>query len=115
MYLRRCYRREDARRHGYWAVVESYRSSREGGPAACGGIRGRDGRGGSPGYLPPSGPCCRGCSAAQDGEEALLPHGSAQRKQKELAMHERFEKRVEGGLEKVVASCTSESTSPELA
>src|SRR5258708_24601479 len=28
MYLRRCYRKKDGKRHGYWAVVESYRSSR---------------------------------------------------------------------------------------
>src|SRR5260370_33059892 len=28
MYLRRCYRQKDGKRHGYWALVESYRSSR---------------------------------------------------------------------------------------
>src|ERR1700674_117168 len=28
MYLRRCYRQKDGKRHGYWAFVESYRSSR---------------------------------------------------------------------------------------
>jgi hypothetical protein len=28
MYLRRCYRRKDGKRHGYWALVERYRSSR---------------------------------------------------------------------------------------
>ncbi len=28
MYLRRCYRNKDGKRHGYWALVESYRSSR---------------------------------------------------------------------------------------
>jgi len=28
MYLRRCYRKKDGKRHGYWALVESYRSSR---------------------------------------------------------------------------------------
>src|SRR6516162_141221 len=28
MYLRRCYREKDGKRHGYWALVESYRSSR---------------------------------------------------------------------------------------
>src|SRR5256712_263239 len=28
MYLRRCYRYKDGKRHGYWALVESYRSSR---------------------------------------------------------------------------------------
>jgi hypothetical protein len=27
MYLRRCYRQKDGKRHGYWALVESYRSS----------------------------------------------------------------------------------------
>jgi len=28
MYLRRCYRQKDGKRHGYWALVESYRSAR---------------------------------------------------------------------------------------
>ena len=28
MYLRRCYREKDGKRHGYWALVESYRTSR---------------------------------------------------------------------------------------
>ena len=28
MYLRRCYRNKDGKRHGYWALVESYRSWR---------------------------------------------------------------------------------------
>ncbi len=28
MYLRRCYRRKDGKRHAYWALVESYRSAR---------------------------------------------------------------------------------------
>src|SRR5438445_12814461 len=28
MYLRRCYRHRDGKRHGYWALVESYRTSR---------------------------------------------------------------------------------------
>src|SRR6202051_4367592 len=28
MYLRGCYRKKDGKRHGYWALVESYRSSR---------------------------------------------------------------------------------------
>jgi len=28
MYLRRCYRRKDGKRHAYWALVESYRTNR---------------------------------------------------------------------------------------
>src|SRR2546428_13113881 len=28
MYLRRCYRSKDGKRHAYWALVESHRSSR---------------------------------------------------------------------------------------
>jgi transposase len=28
MYLRRCYRKKDGKRHGYWALVESYRTDR---------------------------------------------------------------------------------------
>jgi transposase len=42
---------------------------------------------------------------APGGEEVFLLCRSAQRKQKEQAMHERFEKRIEEGLEKIVASC----------
>lgn len=28
MYLRRCYRLKDSKRHGYWTLAESYRTSR---------------------------------------------------------------------------------------
>lgn len=28
MYVRRCYRKKDGKRHGYWALVESYRTAR---------------------------------------------------------------------------------------
>jgi hypothetical protein len=28
MYLRRCYRKKDGKRHAYWALVESYRTDR---------------------------------------------------------------------------------------
>jgi len=28
VYLRRCYRRKDGKRHAYWALVESFRSAR---------------------------------------------------------------------------------------
>jgi hypothetical protein len=28
MFIRRCYRQKDGKRHAYWAVVESYRSER---------------------------------------------------------------------------------------
>lgn len=28
MYLRRCYQQKDGKRHGYWALVKSYRASR---------------------------------------------------------------------------------------
>ena len=28
MYLRRCYRSKDGKRHAYWALVESYRTAR---------------------------------------------------------------------------------------
>jgi hypothetical protein len=28
MYLRRCYRKKDGKRHGYWAWVESYQTDR---------------------------------------------------------------------------------------
>ena len=42
---------------------------------------------------------------APGGEEIFLLCRSAQRKEKEQAMHERFEKRIEEGLDKIVASC----------
>ena len=29
MYLRRCYREKDGKRHAYWALVESYRTARD--------------------------------------------------------------------------------------
>ncbi len=28
MYLRRCYRQKDGKRHAYWALVEVYRTAR---------------------------------------------------------------------------------------
>ena len=28
MYVRRCYRKKNGKRHGYWALVESYRTAR---------------------------------------------------------------------------------------
>lgn len=28
MYLRRCYRKKDGKRHAYWGLVESYRTAR---------------------------------------------------------------------------------------
>src|SRR5260370_9812917 len=46
------------------------------------------------------------------GEEVFLVCRSAQRKQKEQAMHERFEKRIEEGLEKIVASCRKRKQLP---
>ena len=42
---------------------------------------------------------------APGGEEVFLLCRSAHRKEKEQAMHERFAKRIEEGLEKIVASC----------
>ncbi len=49
---------------------------------------------------------------APGGEEVFLVCRSAQRKQKEQAMHERFEKRIEEGLEKIVASCRKRKQLP---
>jgi transposase len=42
---------------------------------------------------------------ALDGEEVFILCRSAERQAKEQAMHERFEKRIEEGLEKIAASC----------
>ena len=35
MYVRRCYREKNGKRHAYWALVESYRTARR--SAAAGG------------------------------------------------------------------------------
>jgi transposase len=43
---------------------------------------------------------------APDGEEVFILCRSAERQAKEQAMHERFEKRIEEGLEKIAASCS---------
>src|SRR3984893_8659569 len=52
--------------------------------------------------------------AAPGGEEVFLLCRSAQRKEKEQAMHERFEKRIEEGLEKIVASCGKRKQLPAV-
>jgi transposase len=44
------------------------------------------------------------CPAPQ-GEEVFILCRSAQRREKEKAMHERFEKRIEAGLKKIQAGC----------
>jgi transposase len=49
---------------------------------------------------------------APGGEEVFLLCRSAQRKQKEQAMHERFQKRIEEGLGKIVASCRKRKQLP---
>ncbi|HEX2713980.1 MAG TPA: IS1634 family transposase [Candidatus Acidoferrales bacterium] len=49
---------------------------------------------------------------APGGEEIFLLCRSALRKEKERAMHERFEKRIEEGLEKIAASCRKRKQAP---
>jgi len=49
---------------------------------------------------------------APGGEEIFLLCRSAQRKEKEQAMHERFEKRIEEGLDKIVAGCRKRKQLP---
>jgi len=49
-----------------------------------------------------------------DGNETFILCRSAQRREKEKAMHERFEKRIEEGLVKIVASCTKKRQNPIL-
>jgi len=49
---------------------------------------------------------------APGGEELFLLCRSAQRKEKEQAMHDRFEKRIEEGLEKIAASCQKRKQQP---
>jgi hypothetical protein len=42
---------------------------------------------------------------APEGKEVFIPCRSAERRQKEQAMHKRFEERIEEGLNKIAASC----------
>ncbi len=49
---------------------------------------------------------------APGGEEVFLLCRSAQRKEKEQAMHKRFERRIEEGLEKIAASCRKRKHAP---
>ncbi|MCU1315993.1 MAG: Transposase [Candidatus Acidoferrum typicum] len=49
---------------------------------------------------------------APGGEELFVLCRSAQRKEKEQAMHERFEKRIEEGLEKIAVSCRKRKREP---
>jgi hypothetical protein len=44
--------------------------------------------------------------AAPDGDETFILCRSADRREKEKAMHDRFEKRIEEGLEKIEEACT---------
>ena len=50
--------------------------------------------------------------AAPEGEEVFILCRSAERREKEKAMHERFEKRIEAGLKKIQASCEKRKWSP---
>lgn len=47
-----------------------------------------------------------------DGSETFILCRSAQRREKEKAMHERFEKRIEAGLEKIAAGCAKRRLKP---
>ena len=49
-----------------------------------------------------------------DGEETFILCRSAQRRDKEQAMHERFERRIEEGLEKLAASCRRGQRKPAV-
>ncbi|MCL6546499.1 MAG: IS1634 family transposase [Bryobacteraceae bacterium] len=49
---------------------------------------------------------------APGGEEVFLLCRSAQRRAKEQAMHQRFEKRIEEGLRKIQASCQNKKPKP---
>ena len=50
--------------------------------------------------------------AAPEGEEVFILCRSAERREKEKAIHERFEKRIEEGLTKLQASCEKRKWSP---
>jgi len=47
-----------------------------------------------------------------DGDETFILCRSEQRRKKEQAMHERFEKRIEEGLRKIEASCSKRKCNP---
>src|SRR6185312_9932069 len=49
---------------------------------------------------------------APEGEEVFILCRSAQRSQKERAMHERFEKRIEEGLKRIDESCRKRKQKP---
>ena len=49
---------------------------------------------------------------APDGDEVFILCRSAQRSAKERAMHDRFEKRIEEGLEKIADSCRKRKQKP---
>jgi len=50
--------------------------------------------------------------AAPNGEEVFILCRSMERQAKEQAIHERFERRIEEGLEKIAASCRSRKRKP---
>ena len=49
---------------------------------------------------------------SSDGEEMFILCRSRDRGEKEKAMHERFEKRIEEGLKKIEASCSKKKCEP---
>jgi transposase len=54
------------------------------------------------------------CQDPQGGEETFVLCRSRDRREKEQAMHARFEKRIEEGLTKLVASCTKRRQQPAI-
>lgn len=54
------------------------------------------------------------CSCPEGGTETFILCRSRDRRQKEQAMHARFEKRIEAGLVKLVASCTKRRQQPAI-
>ena len=54
------------------------------------------------------------CSCPEGGTETFILCRSRDRQQKEQAMHARFEKRIEEGLTKLVASCTKRRQQPAI-
>jgi len=51
---------------------------------------------------------------APGGQEVFILCRSAERRAKEVAMHERFEKRIEEGLEKIAAGCRKKKQKPGI-
>lgn len=126
MFIRPCYRKKNGKRHAYWALVESYRTER--GPrqrvVAYLGQLDEQGRlgvketaEGRPAHrqrklFEDVQPQWVEVDASRVRVETFILCRSRDRREKEKAMHERFEKRIEEGLQKIESSCGKQKCDP---